>query len=557
MCHVSLAFPRCQVSRLRFIPVVERIVEGEHSLLHRYGGYRKVTGAYVSCALRLKEIDEVMETQDGKQNLFMAFNRCRKLRNLATLFRFAQHPEWVRIVSKPAEEQSGLQKAANAILYGSDPASLYIDLTGPKDQYSRQKKTDEKQRAKLLQQLNPRRQLTHDSVVNHAFMQHLAGQLIPGNFYSLPLEYSKQQSAIRSLDEAQQLPLASEDANAKPCLAAAEADLCVRLDDDALEAVRSAASTGTDIAEEHVFFRVLSSRAGSLRTVRGSVAGRQRLRRGDITITFHKAVRCGDAGGWVLQSQPNKCSQSGALIHVLSGIGASLGDVSQMLCWERSEERVLTLPDVTSSDGTSAVLQKLIDEGSIEGKDSPLPRSLLDNSLHVQAVELREKGWLLETDSGWSLSYKALQHMFVGQIVRESFSLGRPVEGLPLEEFSVFQLCKYLDSQGWTWQRLSEKSHPYQKGALKVWYTSGTTVKHEYLLSLAKAEDMFREQDIRIAHGKSVQYYRFLLDGDFALQQHCALVTPTHWLSLIGTVWSPGPVWSCTNVSETPQCSAQ
>ena len=104
-----------EIACLRFIPVVERVVEAEHSLVHRHGGYRKVTGAYISCSERLGEIDILMNDEQGKRKLLQSFTQCRKLRRLAKLFRFAKHPQWLMVVSKPKREQSGLEKLANAI----------------------------------------------------------------------------------------------------------------------------------------------------------------------------------------------------------------------------------------------------------------------------------------------------------------------------------------------------------------------------------------------------------------------------------------------------------
>ena len=58
---------------------------------------------------------------------------------MARLFNFAQHPEWLRITSKPLRHQTGLEKAANAIMYGADSSSLYLDLTGPRSKKRKNK----------------------------------------------------------------------------------------------------------------------------------------------------------------------------------------------------------------------------------------------------------------------------------------------------------------------------------------------------------------------------------------------------------------------------------
>ena len=517
-----------QVSCLRFVPVVERIVEAEHSLLHRYGGYRKVTGAFVSCALRLAEVDECMASNDGKQMLFRAFARARKLRTMAHLFGFSQHPEWLRITSKPRREQTGLEKAVNAIMYGNDVSLLYLDLGGPKQQNRKRKNKEQNERRALLMNVNPRQPLTQNAVVNSAFALDLSQQLVPGNFYSMSVEYSQQQSAVKSLDQAQRLPTAEVDGEElKNLPATAGAQLCVQLDESALEAVRAgghaqAQAGREDAAKDHVFFKVLTSRASALKTVRGAAAGKQRLRRGDITVTFHKGSYDEQQGAFVLQAQPSRCSESGSVIHVLTSAGASVGNMTQMLRWNRSKQPVLSLPGVTSR-AAADLLQRLLDAKAIEGSDMPsFPGSLLDGSLEPELAELGQKGWLLETPSGWRLSLAALQQMSVGQVVSQpSLVAGLPNEDLPLADFSTFQLCKHLESAGWTWQRLSKRSSPYRLGAPKLFYSSGLVIKREYLLSLALANDMFETRnDVRIAHGQPLKYYRLLLDWDFVAGLH-------------------------------------
>lgn len=47
------------VSELRFLPVVERIQEGDHSIVNRMSQYRRVTGPYVSCSIRMPEVKAI------------------------------------------------------------------------------------------------------------------------------------------------------------------------------------------------------------------------------------------------------------------------------------------------------------------------------------------------------------------------------------------------------------------------------------------------------------------------------------------------------------------
>ena len=48
---------RKMVDEMLFVPVVERVQEAQHSILKRAVGMRKITGAYVSLAIRSPEIE--------------------------------------------------------------------------------------------------------------------------------------------------------------------------------------------------------------------------------------------------------------------------------------------------------------------------------------------------------------------------------------------------------------------------------------------------------------------------------------------------------------------
>ena len=131
------SYPRLcmQVARLAFIPVVERCVEGAHSLVKRYSGYRKVTGAYISLADRFPEIEEVLLNPCGKVKLLNLYQTCRKMRKLARLMRFEAHPVWQAEVAKlqgASRGQGKKRKLCNSIVYSVDPASQYVPLEKPR-----------------------------------------------------------------------------------------------------------------------------------------------------------------------------------------------------------------------------------------------------------------------------------------------------------------------------------------------------------------------------------------------------------------------------------------
>ena len=118
--HVNHCKPVCLSNPWRLVAVVERIQEGDHSLVHREGVLRRVTGAYVSCTQRHAEFDAMMSTAQSRSAFCVAFEKVRKLRDMARVFRFEKHPLWLEKVGA----KSGLHRAAVCIIYSTDAYSI-------------------------------------------------------------------------------------------------------------------------------------------------------------------------------------------------------------------------------------------------------------------------------------------------------------------------------------------------------------------------------------------------------------------------------------------------
>ena len=238
-----------------------------------------------------------------------------------------------------------------------------------------------------------------------------------------------------------------------------------------------------------------------------------------MAITLHRAHNHASAGTYLVQTQPSACSESGDLVHVLSSFGASVGDVSQMLQWNRMSEYTLSLPHL-SSQAAGKALQMLVDAKAFEGRHPGqfLPRECFDADLLAEPESMAFEGWVSHCDAGWQLKQVALQQMCISQrLATPSVLATLPDEALPLTEYTTFQLRMKLESLGWVWQRAKPFSIPaaHRQGGLRVWYTSGVTVHREYLAFLAGSHQMLAEDPgYAVAHLQPVKYYRCLLQGD-------------------------------------------
>ena len=495
-----------ELCRLCFIPVVERIAEGEHSIIHRHGGYRKITGAYVSCAQRLPEIEEVFRNTGFKPKLLDAFEQTRKIRKLANLFNFTNHPQWSQQVCKPKREQTGLDKLANAIMYSCDVATQFMDMSIPRKKQDAAERARKKVETSILAAHIPRQRISAESVLNHALVDHMSDCLRPGSLYSMPADIIAD-GAVASLEVAR----------------------CFPVEDRGASLARDA-SIETDLGEfagpaqagerPHVFFKVLTTTASRLKTVKRAPASKLRLKKGDIAITIHKADFDVASGCCLVESNPHKCSDAGNLVHIMSGLGLCTSKIKEALVWQHGQDVChFTLPQASSLRHAS-VIQQFVAASAFEGRSeqkfiqsNPLSRAILQ--------ELQGEGWAVQSERGWQLTQAAVKQLRVSQKVRQpSILLEEAPDHVPLMEQSIWQLCMKLQSCGWSWKRSSPKIAlpPYVEDGARVWYTGGLTVKKEYVLCLLEAPKVLAlDAECVIHHNKSVKYYKHLLEGEYQL----------------------------------------
>ena len=379
-------------------------------------------------------------------------------------------------------------------------------------EFKKEKKDAEQQ---LLQELRPKQRVCYEAVRNRAFLDHLQSELTLGEVFSLPSTMLQGSQVLRLADARRPAGHARGDPGESEC---ADLALASNLCPDDLETVRASARPGADIVPKHVFFKLLSSTASRLKTVKASAAGKRKVHKGDLAITIHAAISDPASKNYVLETQPSKCSDSGDLVRVFSSFGVSMADMSQMLKWRRSSEHVLSIPDMSADCGVA--LELLMRANAFEGRQPAqyLQGQDIEGTSLNTLRELCDAGYVSEHEQGWQLKTIALQRMSIGQRVMEPNALASVDELKPLSDCTTFELCLKLESLGWVWQRGdSKKTLPsYQQDALRVWYSSGVTVLREYLLCLAQSDEFFdTNPDFVVEHLQPVKYYRCLLDRDF------------------------------------------
>ena len=488
---------------LGFMPVVERVVEGQHSLVHRHTGYRQVSGAYVSLSLRMNQINDFMATEAGEQLMINMFDKIRKPKLLAKTFKFDEHPEWLAALSKGKQGQPRLGRIAVAIMYMNDIALQFLKLTSVRKQNKQHRKQEEKERQKLQRQARPVEPVSEEVVLRRLFAAHVASSLVPGEFYSMPA--SVFQASVSSLNSAMQFAPAPAHA--------------IENNEEALlkDAEVAVQPPGSDCRQD-IFFKVLSTRSGFLRTVRRAPASQRRLNRNDIALTFHKAVPGqSNPEACVVQSEPVMCSAGGNAVHVLSSVGMDADKMEDMLRWQPGDQDcVMTLPNY-SGTMDARLLGQLVSHKAFVGQPTRMPEASVPANMRATLQDMQHDGWVVSDSQGWQLTRDALAKLSLSYCLENPKAFhDQPAHVPALEDQTPYQLCAALKTQGWQWKLFkADISPPYVLGGDRVWYSQGTLVSKDYMLCLLRSESVLQEGQ-RVHHGQKAAYYRTLLQGQYA-----------------------------------------
>ncbi len=499
------------ICRLAFIPIVERIVEGAHSLVHRHTGYRKVSGAYISVAMRLSEMDEILKTEAGKSKFIAAFTYLRNSRHLTKSFRLQEHPMWLELVGKPRSQQSGQRKLCNAMMYSTDTVTMFVKHKEARKKHDMEQQRRNKARGDLIQR--PVQSLCIENIMQKAFVDFALQTLRVGEFYSIPVSELSEDVPFASLGPLTFLkvfflsPLdlgcccffKSIDMNLISlvptfCLCFAEPRQHLSMGHTQLEDEAPATRWSPS---DKAFFRVIALRAGKLRTIKSN---RKRFQDGDVAITLHSGSLSSDSSEALANPLPGYFSNAGTnAIHVLSMIGLEVGKLSQISAWERLPECQYMLPGFSERQAIDLVAE-FFEKDALEGRTG-LVHEKCDN---VDLLEhMLSDGLVMHSDSGWQMTKSGIGKLQVVRKVKSPRLIADLPAALQADATANFPLLLKLRDKGWTWRRLSKKtSPPYALGGPTLFYSSTNNLRQEYLMCLDQAEDVLAGGHL-LYHGKN------------------------------------------------------
>ena len=366
------------VFELKFIPTVERLQEGDHGILNKVVNYRRISGPYVSCALRLPEIRNLTKDASQYQLFLQQFASVDDLDNMARLFSFHRHPQWQLMCH---EKQSKKKKLilAGMIMYSMDIETQFATMTKVKKAREKRARERTERTKKWNARFEQQPGFSLAAIERNAMSEHLQSEVQVGRLYSVP----QGSTAVRSLstrlqplhlqpaasasiaveDRQPQVLALTSDVEPDPCMLPEVVQPLVHAEPQANQV--HGQPEEADSAQHALFWRLTCARPGRHKLVRLPPASAHRLPPSDFTVTLHWCFE--GPGSRYVEIEPAQSQGVEVPIAVLSVLKADIACVSKaMLCWSTTKEVSFTLTgcERVMSVTVMKVLKKLVQDNA-------------------------------------------------------------------------------------------------------------------------------------------------------------------------------------------------
>ena len=170
----------------RFWPGVERVLEGDHSLVHQGAiATSRAGGPYVSCILRMPEVERLFDHDDEYRKYLELYTSLQQPDMLAKRLGFWKHPLYRAAIFEKQRSRTKMM-LCQSIMYSLDAQSQYEGMTA----VSKKRQEHHKRRAKVQEEWRKQflcKEAFNESAIEKAAMaEHMQVKLVPGRLYSMP-----------------------------------------------------------------------------------------------------------------------------------------------------------------------------------------------------------------------------------------------------------------------------------------------------------------------------------------------------------------------------------
>ena len=532
---------------LKLIPTVERVQEGDHSIVNRMVVYRKVTGSYVSSSLRVPEIQSLMQT-DAEYKLFLSkFDEVIKIDDLAKRFGFWKHPQWQAACHAKQTKKQKLV-LATMIMYSMDLESQFQNLLHARRGREKRARERMKQANDWKAHFERPKKFSLETVLQAAMGDHLQSELQVGRLYSLPEGAFAVRSLHSSLQPLHKQPAPADHASGTRSLEDRQRQL-LELKPD-VESFPHAVNADSDRphdaadspeSQHRVYVRLTCARPSRNKLVRLPVASARRLGQDDFCVSLHRSITTD--GLTYVEIEPASTEGVGppaAVVSIFSSDMAALQEGMQSWSTVKALSFSLAGCEEVMSVAMMRVLGEMVSASAFppSGDSGPEAKHYVVDANDLEARQclqtLSRLGCVqLVSEMGYSFTSSGMQklrHMHKATAPESFFKSPAALADIPREELcycTTWELIMLLQHAGWHLRQAPKASilkksplpphtpEAFESGPLR-WYLRGVSLQGQksYLLALVKSPELFQQSGVvQIHHCQKVSYYDKVLEG--------------------------------------------
>ena len=569
----------CAIAPLRWVPVVERLIEGRHALINnRITGHKKRRHP-TTVSLASGRLDEFLRRVQLRPEMMVevasAMPHVRSFRKAAATFAFMDHPRieplWRREV--PVHDHSW-EPAVVEVFYRCDMESKHKDKAGLRKDIVAKRLAEARGAREADKRGHIERANTRACVLMDAMHEHLirrCRQEGAGFMFAVAnadvVVGMEARAAPGAIDPADQQPTdavkISTVAGTMHCPRSAAIPRSsalrhhegqgslFRVDDgaesDSDEAPRVLRPPSLPASQDMLWCQVICANASKWKLVHVGAGVGRRLGSNDLVVSLHRHVP-----GVGMQANPMEVGSSGVdKVGILSTLDMKPELAERcMHSWER-KRHVFTIEGSMCDMKAAEAVTALVSAGALASQGCDRGRQYLVVDGTETTVEqreiyrgLQEEGYTERGDDApggeqWALSAAGVANLKMVNCMSNPQRLFVPPHTRPALKdaaatATVNELISMLEAEGWTWRSLPMRLENRQALAfrladeepIKHWCTKkGVRTHASYLACLLHAPEVLGSVgQTTLEHGKGADYYARLLKGKSARPRRAALL---------------------------------
>lgn len=515
-------------SRLRFVPVSERPIEGRFSQVTLASSHRNVSPAYVSLQVRVPQWEERVKRKPSVlQDTMRAFGLARKKRKLPALLGLDRAPliaqELVDLelgVLRAGKRQctSRLGVLVSRQMYSNEVSEKFKSVSVARK--VNQKKQGQIRRHRVVKGAPPL-DVTLRRLRETCATEHFRATAADENVFSLQT-VGDGDLVLMGLEEKRSLVATSK---AGPSRLSEDAGADFGMEPEALESTT-------------MFFSIVRRSYKRSKLVPVPPAAGAKMGAEDICIARHTCL-LGSASQLdtpLVAVQPSLVLASPLAILSRIGEGAAEAPEERFLCWTVRKTLRFAVLGIEASPEIVEFVTKLVSARAMPSYNQPLivQDSLGDDPESV-ILMLESAGIIRLVSEDASKTAWEFTHQGVAQLVPlRELRMPRPAlsirPNVDLSDRTPYELLSMLEASGWQWRKMPRRRRgqpalpAYEfPNSEKVFYTKALSLPSAYAQCLLSAEQLKLSGTPQIAHGQSVAHYRGLLRLTDQVEAPCAL----------------------------------